>query len=732
MSISGVGWYVEVDVPGASVPVTPDVIDDDVSRNPTANGFPRLDIPVRKRDLWQSIDLENNDVPIRVWNDGVRQPIDSLETVAEGEGATQILRGRGSNEARERVRKTVSVDRVSNVVDELVSNNTSYSANVDQPPTTVETQTVATGDTETEWSDAFAEDDIYSPIIAESGLSSASDGEGGTLAQTAFYQEAEDASNFDVGAFVTSEPNASQAEAVELEALGQHIETGFSLDEPYTIPEANVQAALRMRYPNSPDDSEITDVPALEVTINGNEVGQTTLAISNTSPDYFWTELDNWSSGDLSGGGNTLRVEVDSATSNNQTVHVDCFVALDSRWHDTSSFDNTTDTDDALSTPTLYPTGASGQPTPVRPFDDTERVRAVVGGEISVVVDDLSGITKLGLSNDLGQNWNDSGAGATSHSASFADFGATLRWRVGFQGVGSRTGTTPTQGFETPELDSWTLNADLEDIPLIVNQSWDASLDTILSDIAESFGDFIYEYRTDQNGDWTVEWTQPGLRTSDRDEQVTRYESERTVEELVGEVVIKGGAVTETGDPVSADHGTAVSLANDELVAGTETVSDGTDTVYVAGADYELDPLDGEITTLANGDITDGQSLEVDYQFHPKNRWASPTAPAGARTITRTLSQLTTSRACGQVARLIGRELDEELREGRIVIPSDTAGWDIVSAIDFDVLPFDGDIEIRDVQNTPDQTVLLVGSRQTVGEVFGQVRSRLNALSDRA
>ena len=67
-----------------------------------------------------------------------------------------------------------------------------------------------------------------------------------------------------------------------------------------------------------------------------------------------------------------------------------------------------------------------------------------------------------------------------------------------------------------------------------------------------------------------------------------------------------------------------------------------------------------------------------------------------------------------------------------MTIPSDKAGWSVIEAVAFDELPFDEHLEVRDVENTPEQTVLWLGSRKTVGETIADIRTRLDALASRS
>jgi hypothetical protein len=148
------GWHVELDLPSGETAQTE--VAGTPSRNPAVNDYPRLDIPVRKREMWQNLDLKNNTVPVRVWYNARRQPIDELEDIEETEGATQVLKGRGGTELDQRVETQVDLQEAHLLAKDLIENNTTYTANVDTPQTTTETDVpVQAPDTLEEWRTAL-------------------------------------------------------------------------------------------------------------------------------------------------------------------------------------------------------------------------------------------------------------------------------------------------------------------------------------------------------------------------------------------------------------------------------------------------------------------------------------------------------------------------------------------------------------------------------------------------
>jgi len=852
VSIPGKGWRIEVTHESGSVhrlsPAGDPVI------KPTANDYQRLDIPVKANDKWLDPGFEGAD--ITVWRDGILQPIDTLVTVDPESGATYTLKCRGGSELDTRTRKYVNVARLSDVVTDIVEDKTSYTANVDEAPTEVETVAVSDGTTEAEFDAELDVSDPTSPAIPSSNISSG-DGEGFVLAQTSFWREAENLGESSVD-FRGNDAGASNAEVIGLENEGSYVESGATLE--HQIPEEYVGIAARFRAPydlgNVSDSGSATqELPGITLYLDGQKIGPAFSAYAQVDPGYRWRTFDEWSGGDLEPGGHSFRVECtenasgspdygtwfdntsnyDGTTYNERgkdTVNVavgasgnggdrafsppaiwidpgttvdwnwvdsdgyhnvveengvfdsggtiqsdsytfshtfeneglyryycenhdgdgmrgavvvgtdylseqdaemflDGLTLFDKRYHSVPAFDNETNSNDALEYPANYPVGNGGMPTPIRAFDDVERVRAVTGATISIDVNDTAGISLLGLSNDRGESYNDSGAGVSTHSTDFSDVSGYLRWRIGLQGYGQRSDQTPTRGFQRPEVDSWVLEADLEDIPLVIDRKWDDDAMAILQELARETDAALFEIRVDEDGNWSVEWTQPGQRTTDRQDPISSFTQSKTIEPVVDQVIIKGRSLQVTDEPFTADHGTWVPLNNDEIQQGQETVVDpDTGQQFTRGPDYDLNPLTGEIKTFANGDMVDGQSYEISYQHKPKGEWTADGAGSDPDTETRTLPQLSTARACAQIARLIGEQVNEPLVEGTVEIPSGRASWTVVEAVDYDDLPIPGPHQVKNVEQSPTGAKMRIGSRETFEETFNAVRSQLETVSD--
>jgi hypothetical protein len=77
------------------------------------------------------------------------------------------------------------------------------------------------------------------------------------------------------------------------------------------------------------------------------------------------------------------------------------------------------------------------------------------------------------------------------------------------------------------------------------------------------------------------------------------------------------------------------------------------------------------------------------------------------------------------------RTVKEPLWEAEVTVPSADAGRSLVDDLLLEDLPTQERMEVREVQQTPQEVVLRLGSRQSVGEVLSDIESRLSSVSDR-
>lgn len=718
MSVPSTGWYVEIDVNGHTH--TP-AVKGEVEKTPRVYDQPRIEIPVAQDSKWFHPAFD--EAPMRVWEDGVRQPIDTLVSQREDEGAT-VLVGRGGSDLENRAQKEVDLAKAEDVATELIQNNSSYTANVDAFQADVqEDQVVQTADTQTE-----LQDTLLKALEPTTPLHITGNGELESH-QTAFTREG---NTYDsaIGAIAFTGNDYSGATDADDNAVATVIyqtndELVYEVTTDYTIPEEEVAVYVRDETPGdaTPEVEYYLDGQLMDTLPYSDSTGRLVLGWEDVASGKYGGS--GWTGGDLEPGTHTFRALVtNGTTSETEGYAIDVTSpVLDLRYSYT--FDNTTTLQNGYRTlegPQFYPDAVQRQ------FEDPEIVHSVPAGSASVVIDDTSGQQALELSNDLGDTFELSASNSTSVSGTFSELGPSIRLRVTLGRYGTQD-TTPTQGVQPQTLDSIEVRADLDNTPLVVRRQFDGSLKDVLEQLAKET-DAVWEYRR-SGSTQSIEWTWPGYRTSGKTPSVARYSAERTTEGTHQKAIVKGGAQRVREESFTADHGTAVALDHQNLVVGKEVVYDAsTGKQFSPTQDYQMDVQSGTITTLAKGAMTDGGTYAIDYQWRPQ---ASHTASgvSSPRELVRDIPSLTTSRGCGQAALRLVESLSEPLESGTVTVPTAEADWSVVDQLTLDVLPTAG-MQINDVLSTPGETTLRLGSRESVQEAVASIRSSIGQLQQRS
>ncbi|PSP80161.1 hypothetical protein BRC81_02935 [Halobacteriales archaeon QS_1_68_20] len=698
-------WQVEIEHASGAVH-RPSILDG-VQINPKVNERPEIRIPVPKADKWQDPGFE--DAPVKVWHRGDRQPIDRLEDVetetADG-SKRSVLVCRGGTaladtriEQQWRVRKAHEAAR--DVIDQLP-----YNANVDAPPATVEEDVQLASIT----SQSDHEERIE-PGLSTLPATVTIDGDLDTQ-QSCFFSEGE-VPDSDFNTTQTDVGGLSAGFALLLQDTGAWAEWTFT--PAYRIPEQYVGVAVR-------DSSD--NFPALSWYLNGQEIdnlgGGSTLTLSWTDVgDGEYSSTDGWTGGDLAADQqHTIRVEIDSAGTD-EHYRVDCLALYDQRY--SYNFANETDTNDALAGPQLYPDALPVQ------YDEIATPASVTAGRAEAALDDTSNGQALRLSNDQGRSF-ESASNTQTIDVDFVD--PDLGPSLTFEAVLSRHGTqtdTPTQGVKGQTLSSVDLYADLDDTPLVIKRSVDGNAGEVLRSISET-ANAIWEFRRD-GATQSIEWTTPGQRVSNETPALSRYDTKKTTAEIVEKATVRGAGRDAT-ETVTSQSDAWVDLPDSPLVDGSEVVRDAaTGQRYLAGRDYEIDYLDGRLQALGSGAIDDGQSIKVSYRWRVSGSYTADGVPDPRLRVVN-LPQLTTARACRLAAKQLVDEAQDPAYEATIAIPTDESGWSVVDAINPPEVPTgEQALHIRGVQNSPQETVLRLGNRRTVGEFVGQLRERQSTLT---
>ncbi|MEA5387130.1 hypothetical protein VB779_08715 [Haloarculaceae archaeon H-GB11] len=701
------GWYVEVDHPTTGHTFTPRVFDDGAEIPATLNDYPRVSLPVPKHERWQDPAFDAQRAPMRVWYDGDRKPIEELVKPRETERAT-ILEGKGAVDAEQRVQVEYDLEDAHLAAEGLVATNTSYGTDVDAPPNNREDNvSLQTADTENEWGSVLPSLPDDEPIYVTSG------GELKTY-QTSWLEEAEDANNS-----VASTTNDSSASAGQYVTIldadnPQYVQEQFT--PQYDMPADEVRPSIRIR------STDPNNTPGFEVLIDGQAVYDVGSGVYQNSGWNWLTSVTNASPALSSGQSVNVRIGITDETA--AALEVDLVGFHDSRYDYT--FPSSVNADGYMDGPERHPQQY------LQETLDAETGFQVVGGRLESTWDDTSNSQQIAISQDRGQSWTT----ASNASAVETDWGSgtpSTRARFGISRYGTSSSESPATGRQSQAVDLYDLQADLDRTPLLVNQYYDASLMDVLqqqADYAEAIFEFIYNESTD-----SIEliWTAPGQRTAMRDAAATAYDYGKDLEGRVERVVIKGGARQQDGEAFTADHGTAVVLQHSNIDHGSEVVVDpSTDTEFQADSDYDLTASTGEITTLADGDISDGQSLEISYRWHPEGEYTVSGAGSPPDTLVRSLPPLVTERGCTQAARQLALDLDEPLREATVTLSTSASDWQLTDAQAFDALPTDETLTVREITTSPGSTTVRLGSRRSIDEAVATLRQRLNAVASRA
>jgi hypothetical protein len=705
--VSASGWDVFVDHADADAPLTPRVIAEASRVTPRLlnSGRPTAEIAVPRDEKWQDGGFERTS--IEVWRDGELQPIDRLDSVRMEPGRT-VLECSGATELEQHVDVEYRQEAGHTAADTIVSNNTTYATNVDDPATGSDEELMQEADTEAELD--TREESWDAPVHSPAG--------GSTVAvrQTCWTTEAEAYDRAGTVSVNSGQSDASGGEEIALQVSGGNsVEWDFTTD--YDIDASDFAAAVRTKA-----EGAGPGVPDVGVYLDGDKVADDCFSFSG---GYQWTVVDAQStgfglSGTISAGSHTLKLQIDFVPSDPYSPVIDVVAPRDGSF---SYTDDNSLTNGYLDGPELYP--ADGAPAE---FVDASAIRSIVAGRVGSDWNNTAGGQAVEISNDGGQTWQ-TATNSETIDASFPSGGSTIRFRAQLSGGGTRDTATPRTGYVAQELDSYELYADLEDTPQLVNQGFEGSIREVLGEIADQ-GDFVAEMTRSFADGYQLEWTKPGQREADVAPDVVEYDVQKDSGAVYEEAIIDGKLIPREGETVTADHGTWVDLDEDHLDQTSETVTEG-GTERTLDSDYEMDWQGGRIRTLSSGSITDGATLTVGYDYKARGSYTHPSAGSNPRTIHRTLPGLTTDRGCEEAALRLISDVIDPLWTARVTIPKDLAGASLVDDLAIEGVPADVRLEVWSVEDSPEQTVLQLGSRDQVEEIVSRLQQRIQSTESR-
>ena len=720
--VSPEGYHVEIVNPTTGRVRVPEVADLQNAPvfNPGPNQQPVVRVPVRKNDVWLS-DTYDDDPEMRVWRDGRRLPIEVLRDVEQLEGAT-VLIGVGGVELEQRVREEYNDDRRHLAVRDLVETETTYGDETPEPDTATLTDVVQQSpDTGAEFAAVSSEPDT-SPINI---------GDIVTSYQTCFTTEGEDRNRDGNGAGLYSDGTYSGGFAAGVENNAEFHEWDFTVG--YTIPESDFGVHIR----TIPADS----IGGADIIVELQDGTQQTIDTLSSGlgfilgwNDYGQTPLSGpgWTSGDIPPGTHTLRIE---GTGAGDPFAADVVAPADNLTRLFGSVPYTFDDDNGGNDGYLDGPGFFARQTIT--FDNAPSAFNVLVGSADITINDTSGNQRLQISNDNGSTWSpDDGTenNTTSVDVDYPSAGSGSRLRVTLDAYSPDGGRaqTPKFNYASQELDAYTLRADISQELLLIEETFDTDLASVLSAIGEP-AERSWGLRTDDNGDIVVRFVQNGQF----DAEYTPEFSDRTREKLgktYDSVTVKGSNEPESNIPYTAST-SFEALPRENILSGSETVYDDTRN-YDRGDDYEINYQTGKIRATAGGDLVVGDAYRIDFRYQARGTFESPDAPADPDELVTTVPGVTSQRLAEQVAFVLASEVDTPRYAAEVTIPDPDPRFDPTDALPSGALGLPSGIESLEVRGDPQLTeeglAVRFGTRPPVEATQQRISRQLGRVSDRS
>ncbi|QLH80996.1 fibronectin type III domain-containing protein [Halosimplex pelagicum] len=704
-SVSPTGWDVVVESTVRDAEREPLVLDDP-QLQPTLNGQPRITIPVPRDESWSSDTWTDAEVTATV--KGKPVPIEELEDVEHTPERT-VLRCVGGIELENRVEMEVDQRPVHETAEDVAAEASDYQINVDDPNAeTVADQLVQSAPTLSDYTQLASAPDTEPVDIGFDRVD--------RLASCFVGIEYDFEGNYESLTDGSPDPphyiDGIAARITPGDALARQVQFSFTPD--YRIPADRVGVAI-----SAPVADGTFDI-ASNVTLNGSE-------IANIPAGAWGTYEESYSGGDLQAGEEyTLSIEVYGE--DDAEAIIDGMAVYDTEYPPTG-FDRPDELFDTIARPEPVPGGLAVT------MDEVTPAVSVSGARVDADFDDTSGVQQLEVSNDQGTTWQ-TASNTESFETDFPDLGPTLQFRVTLGGYGSGRGRSPTTDYLAQSLTGHSLYADLDETPLVVNSHYNRSAKSILTELADR-ADAIWEVQFDQSADSIAfEWTQPGQRGTSDIGDVTTYTATKTTRERPEQVIVKGAGLP-FEERFTASLGDWHDLGEIRLIPGSESVTDpDSGEQFERGADYSLDLLDGRIKPLSSGSMAGGTAYQVDYRRKAIAFETLPGASGGDITDLRVepgpwdLPSLTTDQEAGLVARRIASELQEPLHEIEVEV-TDISAYNLLEAVDSDVVPTDGPLKLQNVSSEPGSATLSWGSRETASDVVADIQAGLSQTNER-
>ena len=690
------GWYVEIDAPSGDT-LTPTVLQG-VAYPAATNAVPTIEIPVPVSERWTRSELEGQ--PMRVWEDGIKLPIDTFDGVATGPERYALL-GSGGRQL-DRYIESVQFDEKEHhlALEELLA-DTDYTVQVDDPDATVrsdvEIVTVAiVGDTT-----AFVLPDSLPVSATLDGL---------RADQTAWV----DVEDLGGKTILTSTGDWAAGEAARLDSVGDSV--SFTFAPAYAPPADAIEAAFSY--------SVVGESPGYEVRIDDDVVSSATAGARLPSDDQFDMEWDTTGTTTARDpGSHTVEIEVTEAASGE--LYIDAIAALDSRYAD----------DTALAPASNETIPEPGPYNPVTVSTQTyTTVEQVVGARVELDIDDTTGAQSITVSN--GEETL-SASNTEAVDGPFATSGQTYRVDLALDGYGTQS-QSPTERPNPQTVTSLDGLADLDDTPILLDRQFRGDLGDIVWEIADD-GDFLGEVRADPTArdsardGLRVEIAPAGAREQTVDRPLVTFDGTETIEDAYDRVVVFGGSERVEGETFVANGiGLLQGLDNSWIKVGSERVTDGSGTVYERNDDYQVDWADGAIELVSGTSMTSGETYTIDYEWRYRGVSTRPDAPADPRTLEEAVPSVTSEREADQVALAIRQDVQDARLGATLTVSRGEPSESLIAALSHPDVPWDGPHDIRERSVVDDGAAVeyRIASRRSAGEVVAELRERFDALAD--
>lgn len=725
------GYHVEVVNPATGRVRVPEVADLQNAPvfNPGPNAQPTVRVPVRKNDVWLS-DTYDDDPEMRVWRDGRRLPIEVLRDVEQLEGAT-VLVGVGGVELEQRVREEYNDDRRHLAVRDLVETETTYGDETPEPETaTLSDVSFQTVDSEADWTGALADTNADTDLweVTPGGLLK--------RRQTTYFIEAADDNTTRGEEFFGGPDN-------EFINGDIYLFDGINLPTPgmtatveleQEIPFEDAVLAARLQF-----GTEDADSPGdawhhgYTQKIDGVEIDPRppdSTGYDPDSPDWetFDGSLASSPPATIGPGSVDIAIEFNDDQGSTDDPDGDPEVGIDAL----ALYD------DRAPAPTLGGVTGADNKAEIDFYNGSVRVEtadivspfSITAGRLESVYNSTAGDQSVGISSDNGATFTDA-ANSETVATDFASPSSRIRARFEVGGFDGETANAVGQ-VNGHEVDAYELFADISQELLLIEETFDTNLASILTAIAEP-AERSWGLRTDANGDIVVRFVQNGQF----DAAYTPDYSDRTREKLgktYDAVVVKGSNEPESNIPYTAST-TFEALPRENILSGSETVYDDTRN-YDRGDDYEINYQTGEIRATAGGDLVVGDAYRVDFRYQARGRFESPDAPAEPDELVETVPGVTSTRLAEQVAFVLASEVDTPRYAAEVTIPDPDPRFDPTDALPPSVLGLPSGIDSLEVRGQPQltETGLRVrfGTRPPVEATQERLSRQLSRVSDRS